>query len=101
MHLDVQKAMETGLFSAPDTVYSKTVGDTQFIQFDSHIPNHLVVKIEDFLCTFLRRREDKSVKKYTLLVTKQRGGRLQFLWKSNVKPQSAEIFVQKLSEFRS
>ena len=101
MHLDVQKAMETGLFSAPDTVYSKTVGDTQFIQFDSHIPNHLVVKIEDFLCTFLRRREDKSVKKYTLLVTRHHSGRLQFSWKSHVKPENAEIFVQKLSEFRS
>lgn len=101
MHLNIQKAVETGLFSAPDTVSSRTFGDTQFIQFDSHVPNHLVAKVEDFLYTFLRRREDKSVKKYTLLVTKHHGGRLQFLWKSNVKPENAEIFVQKLSEFRS
>lgn len=101
MHLNIQKAIETGLFSAPDSVLSNTIGDTQFIQFYSHIPNRLRVKFEDFLYTKLRRRKDKMVKKYTLLVTKHHGGRLQFLWKSNVKPQNAEIFVQKLSEFRS
>lgn len=97
MNLDIQKAAQKGIFPVADTVVAVNMKDCQIVYFDSHKPNHISEKIG----RFLRRREDKTVVKYKLVLSVNRLGELEACWMLNIKPTNHFEIVQKLRDFHS
>lgn len=97
MFVDIEQLKAQNVFDAPDSVECCMVAGLQMIKFHEREINNLREKVGQF---FRIRPQGEKVK-FSLAVHRNRLGKLDFLWKSNVKPQNWQIVEQKMNDLNS
>ena len=92
MFFNVTEAKNAGIFPAPTTVSTKTMGQMQVIYFDSHLKS-----FKHKLCgDVLKLAKTPPVVKFCLVIEKMFRGSYIFQWRDGLRPSNWKEIEQNL-----